>query len=143
VEVLQQTCGFLSRRDLSRFSLVNRRCRAVSRSHTFQTVCIEFSSPETLEANVERWTDLLAASESFAAVQHLKVVAKHLYHLSQRLLEDCGDRPLEPWRYCAIDGRVTELLTEEQWPKLNELLKKLPALRDFTWGVPSRYLLVY
>jgi hypothetical protein len=41
---------------------------------------------------------------------------------------------LEPWRYCAIDGRDTELLTEAQWLKLKELLGKLPALRNLTWG---------
>lgn len=132
-EVLQQTCGFLSRRDLFRFSLVNRKCWAASKPHTLRTVCVEFSSPETLEANVERWTDLLAASESFAAVQHLQIVAKHLCSMSQRL-EDCGDRPLEPWKYCAIDGRDTGLLIEAQWHKLDELLGKLPALRNLTWG---------
>jgi hypothetical protein len=53
-EVLQQTCGFLSRRDLSHFSLINKKCWAASRLHVFRTVSVTFSSPTTLEASVER-----------------------------------------------------------------------------------------
>jgi hypothetical protein len=48
---------------------------------------------------------------------------------------DCGDLPLNPWKYCALDQRSSELLTDDaQWQKLNELLEKLPALQQITWG---------
>ena len=50
-------------------------------------------------------------------------------------LEDCGDQPLDPWRFCAIDGRSTRLLEDDaHWQKLEELLKKFRGLRDLTWG---------
>lgn len=133
-ELLQQICGFLNRSDLCQFSLVNRDCWVASRPHIFHTVCVDFSSPETLEANVERWTAVLLPSDSFKSVEHLQVVAKDLYPLAQRL-EDCGDQPLSSWRFCAIDHRSTRLLEDDaHWQKLEELLERLRGLRDLTWG---------
>jgi hypothetical protein len=138
-ELLQHTCGFLSQRDLCQFSLVNKRFWAASRSHVFHTVSIAFSSPTTLETSVERCNDVLASSESFKHVQHLRVSAASLYLLHTTAVgqnfQDSGDRPLDPWKYCAIDGRTTELLTDDtQWHKLVELVEKFPALREMTWG---------
>ena len=50
-------------------------------------------------------------------------------------LEDCGDQPLDPWRFCAIDGRSTRLLEHDtHWQKLEELLKRFRGLRNLTWG---------
>jgi hypothetical protein len=138
-ELLQHICGFLGRDDLSHFSLVNKNCWAASRPHIFHTVSIPFSSPETLDASVERWNDVLASSGSFRYVQHLQASAASLYPLhttavGQRF-QGTGDQPLDPWKYCAIDGRTTELLTDDkQWQKLVWLLEKFPALREMTWG---------
>ncbi|KEQ72280.1 hypothetical protein M436DRAFT_65044 [Aureobasidium namibiae CBS 147.97] len=135
-EVLQNICRFLSRHELVQFSLINKICWAASRPRFFHTVCVNFSSPQTLEATVERWTAVLQSSDSFAAVEHLQVVAKDLYSLSlSQRLENCGDHPLDPWRFCAIDDRSTRQLEHHaQWQKLEQLLKRLRGLRDLTWG---------
>jgi hypothetical protein len=150
-KLLQRICGFLSRRDLIRFSLVNKKCWAASRLHVFRTVRVTFSSPTTLEASVERWNDVLKASESFPYVQHVQVLAGNLYDLpriaAHQHFVDCGDHPLDPWKYCALDQRSSELLTDDaQWQTLNELLQKLPALKEITWGCAEqipRYTLKY
>jgi len=121
-EVLQHISGFLSRRDLFQLCFVNKSCWAASRPRIFRTVCVNFSSSETLEAAVERWTTVLSSSDSFTSVEHLQVVAKDLYPSIQRL-EDCGDHPLDPWKFCAIDGRSTSVIEHDaHWQKLEELL---------------------
>lgn len=142
LELLQHLCGFLGRGDLSHFSLVSKKCWAASRPAIFHTVFIAFSSPETLEASVERCNDVLAPSGSFKYVQHLQVLAKELYSLYNTAEyrgfkdgKDSGDDPLHPWRYCAIKQSLSQPLTDgAQWQKLNELLGKFPALRGVTWG---------
>jgi hypothetical protein len=105
-----------------------------------------------MEASVERCNDVLTSSESFMRVRHLQVSAASLYLLHTTAVgqnfQDSGDHPLDTWKYCAIDGRTTELLTDDtQWHKLVELLERFPALREMTWGcaeqIPScvlRYL---
>jgi hypothetical protein len=138
-EILQQTCGFLSRDDLSRFSLVSKKCWAASRLHVFRTVCVTFSSPTTLEASVERWNEVLKVSESFPYVRHVQVLAGNLYDLpriaAHQHFVDCGDRPLDPWKFCAINQRDSELLTDDaQWQKLNDFIQRFPALQEITWG---------
>jgi hypothetical protein len=138
-EILHQICGFLGRRDLIRFSLVNKKCWAASRLHIFRTVSVTFSSPTTLEASVERWNDVLKASESFSYVQHVQILAGNLYDLpriaAHQHFVNCGDRPLDPWKFCAINQRDSELLTDEaQWQKLNDFIQRFPALQEITWG---------
>jgi hypothetical protein len=138
-ELLQHICGFLSRRDLSRFSLVNKKCWAATRLHVFRTVRVTFSSPTTLEASVERWNNVLEASESFSYVQHVQVLAGNLYDLpriaAHQRFVDCGDHPLDPWKYCAINQRDSEPLTDDpQWQKLNDFIQRFPALQEITWG---------
>ncbi|THW57175.1 hypothetical protein D6D20_08182 [Aureobasidium pullulans] len=74
------------------------------------------------------------SGSSFQNVQHLRVVARELTTFCETI-PDCGDRPLDIWKFCGIDGSISKLVTEnEDWQSLTHLVKNLPALRKLTWA---------
>lgn len=80
---------------------------------------------------------MLTLSGSLGLVDRLEIVAAHIFPLQQlrRNFEDCGDRPLESWKYCAIDGSKSKILTDDaEWQKLDQLIRKLPALDELIWA---------
>jgi hypothetical protein len=81
----------------------------------------------------------LKVSESFPYVRHVQVLAGNLYDLpriaAHQHFVDCGDRPLDPWKYCALDQSSSEPLTDDaQWQNLNDFIQRCPALQEITWG---------
>lgn len=134
VETLRHIGGYLDRSSLFSFSGTDRRCRLASAALRYQDVCIKFSSPETLNGSVNRCQDVLRSTASFQNVQHLRVVARELTTFCETI-PDCGDRPLDIWKFCGTDGSISKLLTEnEDWQSLTHLVKNLPALRKLTWA---------
>jgi hypothetical protein len=141
VETVRHISNYLDWSSLLDFSVTNQHCRLASSPFIFQDMCIRFSSPECLSHNVERCQKVLASSNSSRYVRHLHVVAAELYPLCVSI-DDCGDRPLDKFKYCGIDGSQTTLLTSEKdWQPMTHLIKKLLFLRTLTWGcleqVPS------
>jgi hypothetical protein len=144
VETVRHISNYLDRSSLLDFSTTTRHCRLASSPLIFQDVCIRFSSPQSSNHSVERCQEVLASSNSFKYVRYLRVVAAELYPLCVSI-DDCGDRPLDNFKYCGIDGsKTTSLTSKDDWQPLTHLMKKLPFLRRLTWGcleqVPSYIL---
>lgn len=119
---------------LLNFSLTDKQCNPAARRHVFHAINIKFSSPAELEVSVVPWNNILAHAHCFQYVQQVQVYPSKLWNRSCSL-PDCGDRPIDIWRYCDCDWDQTQFLTNDaQWMSLGHFLKKCSALQDLVWG---------
>ncbi|THX03631.1 hypothetical protein D6D13_07586 [Aureobasidium pullulans] len=134
-EMLQQMGDYLDLTSVLNLSSTNWQHRVALRPLLFRDMRIKFSSPASLDFEARRSSELLTTSESFRHVQSLRVTSALPCPPPSPTLEDCGDHPLETWKYCSIDDRTTQLVTrDDEWQNLLSLIKSLPALRKLTWG---------
>jgi hypothetical protein len=134
IETIEQIGGYLDASSVLRFSSTNEKYRTALRPLLFRTIRVKFSSPETLKSSAERWLELLTAHRSFCHVRFLYITSSNPQPCYFRI-EDCGDRPLETWKFCNIIQLGSQLVSQDdQWKVLVELIKSVPALRKLTWG---------
>lgn len=105
------------------------------------------ASPKSLDLEAKRCSELLTTAASFCHVQSLYITSVLSHPPPCFTLEDCGDLPLETWKYCSRDGSTTQLVTrDDEWQNLVVLIKSLPALYKVTWGCAEPmplYLKIY
>jgi hypothetical protein len=146
LDLLDQISFYLDPNSLLDFSLVNKQCNSAANRHKFRTISVRFSSPDSLHYSVEKWNNILAASQSFRCVHHVQVLPSILWMpYSSRHFVDCGDRPLQTWKYSYCDRDKSQPITDDSdWLTCTEFLKRLPGLQDLTWAcveqIPSSVL---
>lgn len=139
LETFEHITAYLDHDGLLGLSCVNKACRYATRPQLFRRVSLTFDSPESLSSAVRAASDVLSSAKSFAQVQHLEIRPQHLYDYSILRLADCGDRPLDTWKFCRIDHRRTNLITKDtQWQTLVAFVRQLPALCMMIWGAYER-----
>jgi hypothetical protein len=134
LDLLDQICLYLDFISLLNFSLADKQCNSAANRHKFRTISIKFSSPDSLHNSVEKWNNILAASQSFQHVHHVQVLPSILWRpYSSRHLVDCGDRPLQTWKYFHCDRDKSRPVSDDsEWLTCTEFFKKLPGLQDLT-----------
>lgn len=146
LDLLDQICLYLDFISLLNFSLADKQCNSAANRHKFRTISIKFSSPDSLHNSVEKWNNILAASQSFQRGHHLQVLPSILWRpYSSRHLVDCGDRPLQTWKYFYCDRDKSRPISDDsEWLTCTEFFRKLPGLQDLTWAfveqIPSSVL---
>lgn len=139
-DLLAVMCDYLDHRSLRDISLVNRQFRSICIPLKFRLVELPFSSPQSLDLRVAECFDILRKSGSLKHVHHLKILPEQLYSLDidasfARYHKDSA-RPLDPWKYCAVDESATELLTHDsQWQALADLIDSLAGLKGAHLGL--------
>lgn len=81
-----------------------------------------------------KWHNILAHSTSFQYLQRVQVLPSKLWN-PWCSLPDCGDHPIDTWKYSDCDWDNTRFLTNEaEWATLVHFLKRCSALQDLLWG---------
>jgi hypothetical protein len=134
IETVQQIGGYLDASSVLRFSSTHSKYRTALKPLLFGTIRVKFSSPETLKSSTKHCLELLSTYGSFCHVRSLYVTTSKALPFHYKI-EDCGDRPLETWRFCSINESESQLVTrDDEWKTLLNLIKSVPALRKLTWG---------
>ncbi|KAF1818067.1 uncharacterized protein K489DRAFT_135715 [Dissoconium aciculare CBS 342.82] len=133
-DVMLNICDELDQKSIHSLAHVNRHFQSVLIPALYRNVTIKFSTVATLDWRVRHYERVLQKYHGFEFVRSLSILAGSLETPRAQLL-DCGDRPMDLWKFCHVDKARTELLdNDEQWEDVATLMKKLPGLKDFTWG---------
>ncbi|KAK6443399.1 hypothetical protein LTR95_000225 [Oleoguttula sp. CCFEE 5521] len=139
LEVLERVSQHLDYKSLLAFSTVKKAARSASRRWIFRDLTLSFSSPTTLREATSTWQEILTASGSARCVHNVHILAPKYtdptWSSEAQRVEDCGDHPLQSWRYTDMDVTDATLACKDaDWECLVQLLEALPSLRNLTWG---------
>jgi hypothetical protein len=109
------------KQSVANFSLVNKACRSAAAPALFRLLTIRVETPRRLADDVQRWTHVLLANDSFKSVRQLAISGDVYRHLRSYTNEHKSHDN---------SSQAESFLSEKPWLPLAHLIEKLPGLKD-------------
>jgi hypothetical protein len=121
LRAISHTLDTSHKQSVANFSLVNKACRSAAAPALFRLLTIRVETPRRLADDVQRWTHILLANDSFKRVRQLAISGDVYRHLRSYTNEhESHDN----------SSQAESFHSEKPWLPLAHLIEKFSGLKD-------------